>query len=139
MKIIVHKCMWELKCIVIHILHSIWYIIHVMHYRYCGISRTHCGSIFVVFMGSHRPRIYVIDENKFRKSYPFNWNWKPTHSRNYIPMNKQKMPTIQENWPPWIYKIPQYKIRFSTLLKLYHYFVFQEILFKLSIHIFLLE
>lgn len=44
---------------------------YLIHYRYCGISKTHWGSIFVVFIGSHPPQIYVIDENKSRKRKGF--------------------------------------------------------------------
>lgn len=58
--------------------------------KYCGITRIRGGSIFVVFVGSPSPRIYILNEYKFRKSYLSYWNWNPTHSRNYIPTNKQK-------------------------------------------------
>lgn len=48
-------------------------MIHIMHAvpHYCGINTIHCGSIFVVFVGSSPLQIYTLDRNKFRESFCF--------------------------------------------------------------------
>lgn len=53
---------------------------------YCEIIRIRDGSIFMVFMGSPPPRIYI----QLNESLLFYWNSKLKHPRKYIPTNKQK-------------------------------------------------
>lgn len=43
-------------------------------YEYWGIIRIHVGSIFVVFISSPTPQIYIFDENKIVKCYLSYWN-----------------------------------------------------------------
>lgn len=57
---------------ILHLQYSIFTVKHTYnlykHYSlYCGIIRIWSGSIFVGFVGSPPPLIYIIKENKFRK------------------------------------------------------------------------
>lgn len=45
--------------------------------------------VFKWLMG-YAKRTYIIDKNKFRKSYFSYWNWQLAHPWNQIPTNKQK-------------------------------------------------
>lgn len=50
-------------------------------YIFCGIIRTHGGSFFVEIVCSFSPRVYILDKNKFIKSYFFYWYYKTDASR----------------------------------------------------------
>lgn len=41
------------------------------------------------FVGTPSLRIYILDDNKSRKSFLLYWNLKPTNPQNYIPTNKE--------------------------------------------------
>lgn len=60
------------------------------------IDRICCGSIFVALMGSPPPWIYILDENRFQKSYIF----ENQHIHKITPQRISKKPTNHVSWPP---------------------------------------
>lgn len=60
-----------------------------------GIVRIHGGLIFLVFVSSLHPGIFILDKNKLWKSSFFLWNWKPCiHETTFLCISKY--PTIHE-------------------------------------------
>lgn len=69
---------------------------------------------FMVFVISPAQPIYILNKKKFRETYLFYINWKPTHQRKYIPANKQTIPNQRTLSPTNLNDFPVY-VEYSVI------------------------
>lgn len=69
----------------------------------------YCGIIKFVVAQSWYSKVALSHEFTYSTKPDFeSWNWKSKHLPNNVPTNKQKKPTVHENWFLRIWRTPKY-------------------------------